>query len=762
MDFESIRQELSAFADDDEELLLDDAGDLLMHRGGVEVQARLSWGPSGSPMVEIDGQSITYRDFLVRRLGQLDVLATRLVEKRPGVPAFVNASASLETADDDRAELTALEALQSQCIDAQGFRSRVCFITADAGQGKTALLKEFQATTASKFLAGESPFLFWHVDLQGRQLLRLSEALMGDLAELRVAGLWMPAILRMIRSRALVLAIDGFDELAAEQGGSDALGSLATLVQQMQGEGVVVAASRRAFFDTGDYLRRAGLFGRVVAEPCEFNQITLSDWERKDALLYLQSVEISGRRFAEPVKTYEEIVDCLGGAPDHPMVSKPFLLSHIARGLLDYELSPAEFVRPPGDPMEGVAAVVHAFVSREVTHKWIYRDSGEPYLSEEQHMRFLADVAEEMYRAGKDRLPLELVETLASMRLDEWGIDPDRQRQVMEMVRMHALLQPPTEADARHRSFDHPEFKDYFVAIALRNHLADAEIGDGSSGAAEYLSIAQVSDSSARYVRGMLSADVDLVAVARTLAAEADAQIRSTFLQVNAGTLIPALLNDVIPTNPEPVVGRAIYSSLVFEGTKLTNLTIERGTMLNVSLRDVSWSSVTLDRCDLGELTIHDDTHLSDVSLRDCRIEGVRRFSGDEEVERAYAPSRVQNLLADAGFTIQDALPDHDQLSLPDPPELAHARRFLQLFSRSNLVRDDVLERRFRGEHKWVIEEMIPVFVANEILEEKTWRGKGSHRIWVMGYPLQAVLEAEEGGKGELGALWDDLRSLAR
>lgn len=33
---------------------------------------------------------------------------------------------------------------------------------------------------------------------------------MGDLGDLRVSGLWMPAILRLMRHRTLVLAIDGF------------------------------------------------------------------------------------------------------------------------------------------------------------------------------------------------------------------------------------------------------------------------------------------------------------------------------------------------------------------------------------------------------------------------------------------------------------------------------------------------------------------------------------------------------------------------
>ena len=760
-EFEQIRDDLAAFADDDQGYELDEAGDLLLHRGGVEINAQLSRSSDGSTVVRIGDQQITYRNFLVRELGQLDVLATRLLEKRSRVSAFVDAVARVETADDNPFETNALDALRQQCAEAVSFRARVCFLTADAGQGKTALLREFQARNARAFLDGKSPFVFWHVDLQGRQLLRLSEALMGDLGDLRVAGLWMPAIIRLIRNRALVLAIDGFDELAAEQGGSDALGSLATLVQQMEGEGVVLAASRRAFFDTGDYLRRAGMFGRVVAEPCEFNQVTLLDWTSAEAHSYLKKTEISGEYFDDPIEIYNQIVQALGGSKNHPMVTKPFLLSHIARWLLTYDVSPADFIMPTTDPRAGVASVVGAFVEREVAEKWRYRDSGEPYLTRAQHLQLLADVAEEMYRAGKDRLPLDLVETLAVMRLDEWNIDPDRQRQVMEMVRMHALLQAPSQADNKTRTFDHPEFKDYFMAIALQNHLEDVSLGQ-TSGASDYLSIAQLSDSAARYARNQLSEEISLGAIASELARAADRQVRSTFLQVNAGTLIPALINGLLSTEPVRLAGRVVYSSLVFENSILTNIAIERGTFLNVSLHGIEWSNVSLEQCELGELSLHDTTSIQNVIIRDSTVGGVRRFVAGNEVERAYAPSRVRQLLIGTGFLFGDEQATDEQLPAADTYEIALTRRLLQSFTRSNTITDEYIRRRFSNDQRWIMDELIPIFEQSEVLAEKTWRGSGTRRIWTMKYPLEAVLEAEEEERGVLAEVWNDLRSFRR
>ncbi len=74
----------------------------------------------------------------------------------------------------------------------------------------------------------------------------------------------MPAVLRLMRQRSIVLAIDGFDELAAEQGSADALGALAMLVRDLQGRGVVIAASG----EPSSTLKITSLGLASCAEPC--------------------------------------------------------------------------------------------------------------------------------------------------------------------------------------------------------------------------------------------------------------------------------------------------------------------------------------------------------------------------------------------------------------------------------------------------------------------------------------------------------------
>lgn len=762
---EQISEELAAFADDDQDLAIEHSGEFLLVRGGHDIAGRLLDDGSGSMRVEIDGATMTYRRFLTHRLGRLDVLAERILAKRSAPPAFIDGTALLSTASGDPKTLPATEALEMVCAEGSPFATRVAFVTADAGHGKTLLLRELQHRTAERFLAGESSYLFWHVDLQGRQLVRLSEALMGDLGELRFSGLWMPAILRLMRMRALVLAVDGFDELAAEQGSTDALGALATLVRQLDGKGVVVAASRRTFFDTEDYLARAGLIRRSIASACQFDQIALSPWGRDEAISLLTELNQLYGRSADVDSLYTAALRELGGDVHHPMLSRPFLLSQFGRAIIDFGIEPATFIRGMDDPHKGVAALVQAFIEREVRDKWIHRETGEPYLTAEQHMELLGRVAEEMYEAQKDRLKLDVVETIASILMEQWGVEVERRVQAVSMVRMHVLLTTPADGEANVRSFDHTEFRDYFIAYALRRHL-EAAIETGSLGQlATILRIAQLTDSTAKYVCAMIDLRGERSrTLAERLAELCRREKRMTFVPLNVGTLLPFVLDGRQADSETLVIDApAVFSSLVFEDTILTDVRFEGCTFLNASLSGIRWSKVQLIRCILGELTIDQESDVSEVVLDDCEISGLRVVHQAEEVTREYAPTRVSSRLAQAGFTLQESL--QQQLEIDEKSDSHHTklvRRVLRMFQRTTVVNDHSIQQRFPQDFNAVINDVMPQLEQHHIVESRTWHGGGSSAVWALMVPLDEVLKGEEpGAVSALGAFWAEVKRFS-
>lgn len=758
LEVDAIRADLAAFADDDEEVIVDLAGDSVLIRGGEEITFRFVIDDESSLLVDHEGDRLPYRTFLARRLAKLDVLAERLLTKRIPVPSYVDGAAQLVSISSRTVDGRAYELLNGACTQAIPFTSRVLFITADAGQGKTALLRQYQHDHAARYLAGEAGFVFWHVDLQGRQLLRLSEALMGDLGDLRVSGLWMAGILCLLRHRALVLAIDGFDELAAEQGGADALGSLALLVQQLGDRGTIVAASRRTFFDTDDYIARARMFARTGGGDSQFDQLALAPWSAAEGLRYLAAVQEGGRGFQTPESVYGELLAELGSA-DHPILTRPFLLAQVSRALLRFDLSATDFIRGMDDRNQAVGSVIEKFIEREVSEKWKHKETGEPFLTAQQHLELLGDVAEEMFRSQRTSLDVDIVETLATLRLEQWEVEPLLRQQVLEMVRMHVLLTPAEDDDFRKRSFDHEEFRDWFIGYALKERLLRLADGEASL-TNDLLSAAQIPDATARHACSLLERSAELVSrVLAGIVGLVDRELRPTYLQINAGTLIPYLLDHVEPSDRFVVDAKAVYTSLVLERTRLTRVTFRGGTFINASFIGADWADVLFEAADLGAPSFDRAANYANVVLRDCRIEGLRVIDGEDEV-REFAPERITAALADLGVTVEDAEGDVAEVdvAVPDGDARRVARRLLAVFRRTTVLSEDVVKRRLPKDGRLAAEVVIPLMTSHGVLEERKWRGRGVQRIWgLANYRLDEIERSDGAENSALRAFWEEI-----
>lgn len=765
---DDLISDLSAFADDPDDVLVDPNGQFLVTCHGEVLGGRVYDDvDTGASIVRLDsGDTLPYRQFLLRTLGRLDVLAAKLAGRSSAIPEFVDGPASLQSVEAGPVEGSSLRLLEGQLRDAPSFITRVLFLTAEGGLGKTALLRHCQATHAEEFLSGRTGVLVWHVDLQGRQLVRLEEALMADLAALRVSGLWMPALLRLMRTRALVVAIDGFDELAAEQGAEDALGALAALVRQLDGAGTIIAASRRTFFDTEDYLRRAHLLRRRVAESCEFNELNLRPWKEPQAVEYLDKYRWEGRGFSDPGATYSETVAALNGDNAHPVLSRPFLLSYLARALLRYNARPADFLGGEGGAHESVSSVVKEFISREVG-KWTSRDAGTPYLTYEQHMELLAQVAEEMYRAQRDRLSVDAILTIAGILFDQWGLEPTQRPQIAEMLRAHVLLNVPPNGDAGVRAFDHPEFRDFFVAYSLRRRVEDLMHGHVPKTLASLLSVAQLTDSTAKYVSLMVdrSSTARLRQMAQLLTDLVNAELRPTYLNFNAATLLFNLVDGVAFSPPLDLDGQLVLSGAVMEGTEWSGIRLRNATAVNPSLVTVDWHDVQFHRVVLGELTLDVHSRFTDVAFVGCQIDGLRVMDEDEEVTREYAPIRIHAALRERGIALETGTPPVPKEEVAALAEEAHAeklaRRLLRLFYRTTVVHEDWIQGRFPQDARVVIENIMPLLVKHELAEAKQWRGAGSQQCWSLRQPASRILASEDGSaQGEATAFWRAVRGM--
>lgn len=755
--FDTIKKDIEAFADDINEVAIDrNQGKVLFARNGRDIEFKILQEEGVIKNIEFEGQEMPYVMFLEKEVANLYNLAERIAAKRSPVDAFIDGPATLDSFNSGQEDGQAIKLLRSECVDKNSFNSKVVFITADAGHGKTALLRQFQYVQARKYLSGEADFLFWHIDLQGRQLVRISEALMSDLGELRVTGLWMQSLIRLMQHGKLIVGIDGFDELAAEQGNNDAIGALALLVNQLENSGVLVAASRRTFFDTDDYLGRSKLIQGKENNFCVFNQINLENWRKTEAIDYLLCKDIE-----DPEATYSKILNLLGGLKEHPILTRPFLLAQFSNAITKHKLSPEEFVggmKNPHDPNKGINSIIEAFVKREVSEKWKIKDTGKPYLNEQQHLRLLSSVAEEMWKAQNDRLELDIIETIVVILMDEWNIfDKDLRQQIFNMVKMHALLVVPNDGSNDYRAFEHPEFKDYFTSLSLEKIILYAYDTNNFASLSSFLSVAQISDSLALYTfTNSILENKDLKGLLKIFEELVSKEWKPTFLQANVGTLIPYLLRGYDLDENVEFKGKVIYSSLIFENKQFKNFTIAEGNFLSTSFGGSTFENVEFINCQFNEISFDSRTVFKNSKFVDCNYNGIKICENEDDPRLEYSPIMIYKYLREIGIKVIDSnAPVQDEEEIVPHKYSKIIYRLLRAMKRTTFISENNINTRLKSDKNVILNNIIPLMEAHSLIEKRQDKGE----VWSLKSSYQEISIAEfESGKSRVHEFWDELR----
>jgi hypothetical protein len=762
---EQILADLKAFADDESEVIVEPNGTILFVRGGQDYIIKVGEDrSSGRIMVKYNNFDYTFREFLSKHVANLPILAKKIIEKRKKVEPFIDGNANLYSTYYQRKDKT-VASLDYECNNPTFFGTKICFITADAGHGKTALLKEYQYQQANKFLNNSSDFIFWHIDLQGRELVRLNEAMMYDLGELRIGGIYYSSIISLIKNNLLVVAIDGFDELAAEIGGTSALGALSSLVSNLDGLGTIVAASRRTFFDTQDYAKRTGLLKGNIAGECVINEMRLENWSKDENIEYCSYFE------EDKNKLYEDLLSELYGDQNHPILVRPFLFTKVIQGITEARLSPAEFIGGFRNPYEGIATVVEAFTEREV-QKWKERDkeTGLPYLTFDQHIKLMSFVAQEMWDSQKDILEIDEIQFYTKLLCEEWGIETRIQSNVVEMVKFHAFLIPIDQND-RARKFDHEEFKNYFLSRYLANQLSEIPNLKSTNELKKIFYKGQLPDVVAMYACKYIPRDETFVInVLNSIEKIIKEEWKPTFLQINAGTIIPFLINGVSFNENFLFEEKIVFSNQCFENKTLTNLHLKNGDFINISFRNTEFINITIENSIFNEITIDIDSTLvfRNVRLINTKISAIIEKSDDEIIDAAYSPNRINEILLKYSiFTGDDVVINEysgnqtKESSIFKKLTIRFLNKYHKITSQyENSIRE---ENTFGAHTNKVTDVIIPLLVKHNILrKESTGNSRqAGTEVLRLNYDLETIFKSESNdGNVNILGFWQELDNL--
>lgn len=759
---QELISEISTFADTEKDIECGKNGVLTFVRQGKIYDITLVEKETGSVCVLCEGKEYSYKEFLAD-IANLQQLAQRIKEKQALEDDlyYVDPEATLLKGYGCPIQDKALDILKSECDAPTMGGTKISFVTADAGHGKTFLLRKFEHERAESFLKKWSTYIFWHIDLHGRDLVRLNEAIMYELAMLRISGLYYNSIITLIKNGLIVLGIDGFDELAAEIGGEKALGSLTNLVMELDGSGNLVAASRRTFFNTQDYLRRSGLLQKSIDGGCEFDEIRLWNWRKDECVKYINSF------YNNSLAEYVGLATFLKSSDnEHPLLNRPFLFTKIVKYASEENKSLYDFVSESGSDFNGINNILRAFVSREV-QKWTTTDkeTGKPYLSFEQHLRFLQEIAAEMWSEQKDYISVETIQFLLTLLIQDWDIEESIKPRIIKMSESHALL-VVSDAGDDYRKFDHDEFKNYFLALSLIQVLTDCYQTNVYNQAMAFLKRAQLPDPVAQYMANQLPSKMAIPIVKGFIQNEVN-EWKPTYLQPNLGTIIPYILDRKNIEETIEVKGNITFSSLVFENKKLQNLHFDGCMFVNISFKNTEMCNVSFDNCTFTDIRFYkkSDNSFTNVFIHNnCIVNMVTIVNSHDQTYSEYSPVNISNLLNRRGI-MRDIVsqPTEPVMKLVNPDFRKTVKRFLNKFIKSsfqyekNIKEDPIYNAK---QYDVVIKDVIPLLLKYDIIEEKN--NKNTHladtKAWALKkYDVAEIYTAEEDSTSEIHAFWEDV-----
>jgi hypothetical protein len=758
MDLKEIRDDIAAFADDEESVLFD-RGIIVFQRDRETCELKLVESANGLE-VEYSGRILPYRKFLAEELGRMSIVASALIEKRRDVEPYIDTQSTIvDFMGKGGKKQSALHALWEECQSKSPGETKLLFLTAGAGYGKTALLRRLTRRFANSYLEGKTDRLLFHIDTQGRSFVRLEEAVARDLGHLRIFGLFYPGVLRLVRRGLMALAIDGFDELLAEIGVGEAYSGLGALLRQLQGDGVVIASARSAYFEAENYTAQTRLLTSSPDSHVSVSQMKLEPWGRQESIeLFRQYKDESGAQIANPESLYDQLSTSLG--ENHPVLQRPFLVYKMASLIAPNAGAAAELTADLGQSaIEVVPKVVHALLKREVEEKW--RDqSGQPYLTVEQHIQLLSAIADEMWMQGKNSLQVEVVQLICEAVLDDLDIPTSWRVQIIQRIKAHALL-PVSNSGGL--SFDHEEFLNYFLAMRLVEILKRRDSFSLQRFCEQYPLPASACLWAANIENWSYDSSREIVA---WFSETCQREVRSTYLRQNLGLITARIAGrfvDVIDS------GGFSMESMYFDGdswneSMLAHAIFTKCTFVNVDLSGASWTNCRFVGCNVDGLILDSKSCLQGTSFdSSCLVTGVlKRTSDDDTRMKSYVPDECRALLEREGAIFEIDEPNAQILKPIPEQDRKMLDTFFRIFSRNTGANENVLRLKLGARFTNFRKNLLPLMLRHNVVREVAYDGSGQQQRFELCFPIESILRAEDPlaiAPRNLKEFWESIRN---
>jgi len=735
MDFTKFRAILASFADD--------PGDIDISKGKLCAQIRDELidielvQENGDVFVRENEETLEAANWITRRIARLDLLADRILtnvkQEAFYVPQKGRFLGHLEDSPGGEAQrIEGVEAVLRESLDRRvpGMCS-ILYLTSDAGEGKTTTINYAARKQAREFKNRNSNWLMVPIPLGGRTMMRFDDVVVGALVnKLRFQLLYYDAFLHLVRMGVLVPAFDGFEEMFVEGSGGEAITSLGVLIQQLNGQGNVLIATRKAFFEYSSLETQARLLDGIPNKEdhdFSFAKLEISRWEKAEFVEYCNK-----RSYPNPGRLYDSVATALE-TTNHPVLTRPVL----ARRLLDIatDFSSDDELLTILKPETGdfFDTFIHTILEREVNEKWIDKSAEplRPLLTADQHHELLGRISEEMWVSKSDSLKKDVFDLISEIYSEQSSLTVQQSRQVKERLTQHALIIPSQNAGSY--CFDHDEFRNYFLGCVVANIAAQRSVPELRRILRPAPLPILALDAAARHIENSGVDCVDLFISA------SNEEGMTSFCKENCGAIIIRLLDNKDGGGIR--LSRLNFPDGALNPRKLSNLVFSECYFQPTKLSPDDIRNSVFEDCEFERLDFSGTAMFEDVSvLPSDRVRAVSLLDADLV---QYDPDVIKTNLTKLGIKIledPDASRQGEDTTQDKRTEIL--QRALRCFVRTSGVNENVFLQRLGVHSSEFFKEMLPDLEKYHVIGETNFRGAGHQRRFRLLQPLSSIENA--------------------
>ena len=732
MEFNSFRRVVTTFADEDNEVIVDE-GKLLLFIRGKLVEAGIKSDPSEGVIVIHENEEYPARLWILSFLAKLSILADRIISYICPPEIYVSPKLSVDRHDQFKEDLSSSDSinkLREVLAEHPAGMTSIYFLTSDAGEGKTSLIEKISVEQARSFKKKETSSLILPVSLGGRSFLRFDDVVIASLMNrLRFPYLYYDSFLELIKMGAIIPAFDGFEEVLVDINSNEAVSAVGHLADRLSSYGTLLIATRSAYFDKSLNSQAKLLDSIGRGQNVQIQRFILNRWDREVFLNY------AGKRdVRQPNKLYEQVKNRLE-KETHPLLTRAVLVRRLIDVAKEQDDLDELLKRLELSEVNYFFDFIETIVKREVNEKWINRSgtNNSPLLTLDEHHQLLSLLAMEMWIAGVDALRVTDIEFLVEIFAQENDKSKDVQLQILRRIQDHALLREDTSHgsnQSRTRTrFDHEDFQEFYVGHALARSLCIPRSPDTRILLDSRALTRSIIMETVRYLR---CHDENKKILDRLQDLSRDEQ-KASYIRENCGALMLELMHD--ETTPQEITDVSFPANALRQ-RNLRGLQISNSFFNSTSIDRSRIRNCTFHDCQFAELIIEGEYKLDGTIFDQCTFHSVDiTNSSEDEHRRFFDPAQIPSVLKDKGFTLnpephQNELLEEENNPLMMDEDMKTALKFMRMFDRSTTIHKTLIRKRFRSKSSNLMKQILPE-LENAQLVEATDNSGDKYRLKV-------------------------------